>query len=164
MKSRKKGIGQREAILLIAVVVIIVTSIVIIVVKNNSTEIENAGTTNNNTSSVNATLNYEQSDDGIKTNISSKVKSTKTVGDFKIEETKIIYEDGISTITAKLVNNGADKDVVKLKIKLIKTDGEVLKEIETQTGEVKQTKEKYIKASITEDVVDVSDIEYEILD
>jgi hypothetical protein len=163
LKSRKKGIGKREAILLIAVVIIIVTTVIIIVGKNKNVEEQNVGTTNNLVT-VNKESNYEESENGIKTNISNKVKEIKTVGDFKIEETKIIYASGVSTITAKLINNGIEKELVKLKIKLITTDGKVLKEIETQTGEIKQNGEKYIKASITEDVVDVANIEYEIID
>ena len=159
----KRGIAKNTAILVIAIAVIVVISIIILVVKNKN-EVDSSQTVVGEVQTVTAPINYEESSDGSKTNTSKKVSETKKVGNITIEETKLVYIKGITSITAKVVNDGTEKENIKLKIKLMNSDGSVKKEIEAQAGKTPANATKYIKTSITEDIVDVSDISYEIVE
>ncbi len=159
----KRGIAKNTAILIVAIVIIIVMAIIVIIVKNKNT-VESSQDVVGSVTSVSTPANFQEASDGSKTNTSTKVAQTKKVGNITIEETKIVYIKGITSITAKVINDGTEKENIKLKIKLMNSDGSVKKEIEAQAGKTPANATKYIKTSITEDLVDVNDITYEIVE
>lgn len=158
-----KQVDSRKAIAIILIVVAIVVIVIMAVSANKGNKKNN--TSNSNTTNQNQ-VNYQQNADGSKVNTSEKVSEEKKVGDVKIEKSKIVYENGISTLTSKVTNNGADLDNLEFTVKFIGSDG---KEISTNgvaivgyVGAIKSGEVKYINSSVTQDVTNAADVQYTI--
>lgn len=159
MKSKiNNGISLYEFILIVSVVLIASVTVIVVVVNKNRV--------GNNRTIVTIVdkedLNYEKLSDGSKINISDDVKQLKRIGVIIISNTKIIYSNGVTTLTAKVTNDNIEKDNLIFNIKFISIDGSIIKELTGETGLIRKNETKNLKISITEDLVDVKNIVYEI--
>ena len=162
MKNKKNnfnnGISLYEFILIVSVVLIASVTVVVVVVNKNR-----VGSNRTFVKIVDQEdLNYEKLSDGSKINISDDVKQLKRIGIVIISNTKIIYANGVTTLTAKVTNDNIEKENLIFNIKFIAIDGSVVKEVIGETGLIRENETKYLKTIITEDLVDVKNIIYEI--
>lgn len=156
-----KQVDTRKAI----AIILIIIAIVIIVIMAFSARKGNKKNNVNNTTNQNQ-VNYQQNADGSKVNTSEKVSEDKKVGDVKIEKSKIVYANGISTLTSKVTNSGADVANLKFTVKFIGNDGKQIStngvDVVGYVGPIKSGEVKYINSSVTQDVTGAADVQYEI--
>lgn len=152
MNSDMKGRNILAIALVIIVIILVVTLIVVGLYKNN-----NGGEGN-----VPTAPNYIVQADGTKVNTTSKVQQTKKVNDLVIENSKVVYENGVTKLNAKVINNGEKIDNLSFNIKFIANDNSIVYEMEGYVGTIDKAKTSYIASSVTRDIVDVKDITYEI--
>jgi len=153
------GKNQNEMrVIILALVAIIATIIVIVIVnRNNSNAINQGKKTNNND------LNFTESADGTKTNVSQELLKNKQVGDVVLEQSKIVYNNGTSLLTSKVTNNGIAKDNLSFKVKFIANDGSVMAEAVGYVGKINANETKIIDSYITIDTSNSKDVTYELV-
>lgn len=152
MINKKLGLSSVTVIIIVAVIIVI-TSLTIIVVNKNKQKKEES----------NNSINYEETASGTKINTSKEVSNDQKIEDVLIEESNIVYKNGISTLTSKVTNNGEAKDNLKFNIKVIANDGTVMTELVGLVGKIEQNQIKYITSSITMDITNAKSIEYKII-
>ncbi len=119
------------------------------------------GKTNNDTTGEQK--NYQELEDGTKKNTSSEVSKVKTIGDIKIEQASLVYKNSESVLTVNVTNNGADQSNLRISIKYIGNDGNVLETSLGYVGKILKNETKQITAGINTDVANIKDIQYEIM-
>jgi hypothetical protein len=150
--------NQRKIILwllVLACIIIIIVMAVIILGKK-------AGT-NGNIATGNVNLNYTVAQNGSRVNSSVEVTKDKTVGNIVLQKSSIVYENGTSRLTSKVVNDSIDKDNLSFLVKFIANDGSIITEAVGFVGAIKANETKEIVSFITTDVSNAKDITYEIL-
>jgi hypothetical protein len=149
--------------LVIAIIIfllfIMIIAAIIVNFKNYSKNVGIAEST-----ALNDTINYVTTLDGNKTNMSDQLAADKKVGDILLEKNTIVYRNGISKLTSKVVNDNIAKDNLRFKVKFIANDGTVIAESVGFAGSIKENETKYIESNITADVVNAKDIVYEIIE
>ncbi|MDD2628317.1 MAG: FxLYD domain-containing protein [Clostridia bacterium] len=107
--------------------------------------------------------NYWTNDEGALINTSEKIDETKVVEDLSIEKSEITTKNGISTLEAKVINNGGDKTNLKFKVKFFDNNSNELTEITALVGNLKAGATGYINAGFPTDVSNAKEITYEII-
>ncbi|MNV78849.1 hypothetical protein D3C71_1723660 [compost metagenome] len=107
--------------------------------------------------------NYEETAGGNKVNTSQEISETKNVDDLKIEQGKLVYENGTSKLTSKVTNNGESRENLIFDVKFIANDGTVIATSKGLVGDIKANEVKYIESNITLDVVGAKDVVYEVV-
>lgn len=159
-RSLKSGIARNQVIIIAAVVIIIV--IIGVTLINNSKNKNEQQT--NEVTATSKHENYTENSDGTKTNISPKLLEMKQIGQVRIEDTKLTYENGKTTLTARLVNDSKARENLRLKVRLMTADGAgIMRELEIMVGNTLANEMKIITTTIDEEMVDINDVTYEIL-
>ena len=105
---------------------------------------------------------YFTNENGEKVNASDGVRSTKTVGNYLIENSQITRTNGISTLTAKVINNGKDEKNVRFKVTFYDGNNTILATTTVVAGNIKNGDSTFIDAGISTDVIDAVNLTYEI--
>lgn len=108
--------------------------------------------------------NYTETEDGTKVNTSEDVSKDKEVANVLLEESKIIYENGMSKLTSKVTNDAIAKDNLRFKVKFLDNGGTVIAESVGFVGQIKANEIKYIDSYITLDVSNAKSITYELME
>lgn len=108
--------------------------------------------------------NYTETGDGTKVNTSEEVSKDKEVANVLLEESKIIYENGMSKLTSKVTNDATAKDNLRFKVKFLDNSGTVMAESVGFVGQIKASEVKYIDSYITLDVSNAKSITYELME
>ncbi|MCX8074383.1 MAG: FxLYD domain-containing protein [Clostridia bacterium] len=153
--SKRKLLG---VILGLVVVALIITLVVVNANKNNN-QGNTTGNTKNNTANQN---NYTVEQDGTKVNTSKDVSSDKKVGNVVIEQSKIIFEGGLTKLTSKVTNNGDQVTELTFTVKFVGNDGKELASTIGYVGTIKKGETRYINSSVTGDYSNAKSIVYEI--
>lgn len=160
VKKLKSGIARNQVIIIAAIVIVI---LVIAISLINSSNKEKAKQ-NNEVTATSTHENYTENSDGTKTNISPKLLEMKQIGQVRIEDTKLVYENGKTTLTARLVNDSKARENLRLKVRLMTPDGGgIMREVEIMVGNVFPNEMKLITTTIEEEMVDINDVTYEIV-
>lgn len=154
-----KQVDSRKAMAIVLVLIGVLIIVIMIVSALNSNK---KNTTDKNTSNTNNTVNYETTTDGSKVNTSSNVSADKTVENVKIEQTKIVFKNGISTLTSKVTNNGDDKTNLQYDVTFKAADGTVLGTSIALVGNIKKGETRYVESGVTKDVSNAASVEYKI--
>ena len=97
-------------------------------------------------------------DDGTKLNISTKLKETKKLGDLSIENIKYTYSNGISNISAEVINNSDKATELKdVKVTLLDKNNETISELEGLIAPLEPGAKTKLNLSVTLDLVNVYD-------
>ena len=161
----KKEVSTRGIILLVAIAIIIIATIAIIATKNSSVNNTNSnGSTTNSTTTNSTAENFIVTEGTNKLNTSKELTADKKVGNILIQNSKLTYDEKGSKLTAKVTNDGATKENLRLKVKFIANDGSIISETVALVGKIEANASKYITAGITIDVTNAKDITYEIVE
>jgi preprotein translocase subunit YajC len=144
---------------LISIIVLILIIIIVVIVYKN---VDESKKEQEKKDTVNQT-NYWVNENGGQVNTSQNIDETKIVGDLSIEKSEIVRENGISTLTAKVINNGSDKSNLKLKVKFLANDSSVITETNALVGNIKSGQTRYINAGFPADVSNAKNIVYEVV-
>lgn len=158
MKNEKKGISLVTVVIILVVIAVLVTILVVTINNQNNEKIKEL--TENNTQD---TVNYEAVDENTKVNVSEQVSQTQTVEEVVIENSKIVYSDGMSKITSKVTNNAIAKDNLRFTIKAVANDGSVIAQTVGYVGKIGANETKYIDSNITADLSNAKSIVYEVI-
>lgn len=153
-------LNRKKIAIVVAILLILTLIIVLVNILNNKEKIEIATKASMNL----GTINYISTKEGEKKNISSEIEKPKKAGDVLITDSKVIYKNNISKLTAKITNSQYSKDNLKLNIKFIANDGSILGKIDAVIGQVSSSAVKYISTNINSDVSNARDIVYEIIE
>ena len=107
-KRQIKKENNKKLYIIIAIIVIVIATICIINInkKKQSTN-DNLNNSNDGIALYNTTLGeyVKQTEDGIKLNTSDLVNSDKILGNLTITDIQLTYNSGITSLTAKVINN-----------------------------------------------------------
>lgn len=107
-KRQIKKENNKKLYIIIAIIFIVIATICIINInmKKQSTN-DNLNNSNDGIALYNTTLGeyVKQTEDGIKLNTSDLVNSDKILGNLTITDIQLTYNSGITSLTAKVVNN-----------------------------------------------------------
>lgn len=98
-------------------------------------------------------------------NDNQEVIKDQNIDGIEITNTSLIYEDGISYLTATLTNNtGIDYELNEYKINVKDSDGNIIVTMPGYVGSViKNGESKSINTMISEDLSKAYSIEYEVV-
>jgi hypothetical protein len=147
-------INQRKKVIVFLIVIVIVFLLVIALNKKDNIVPEISNTRN---------LNYIQKSDLSKENISNKVKKKQTVKQFEISNTKIVYENGMSKLTAEIFNNSEYINKVTFKVTFIELVSNIIIEKEISLDNIKANEKRNILLTFEEDVSNIDSIKYELI-
>lgn len=150
-----KNVDSRKAAATVIIVLGIAVLVIIIILLTRK------GANNTANKSQN-TVNYQTATDGSKVNVSQSVASDKTVGDVKIEKSRIVYQNGMTKLTSVVTNNGADIDNLSFTVKFVGNDGSELISLPGYVGKIKQGETRYIDSNTTGDYTNAADIQYTV--
>lgn len=153
-------LNRKKIAVVLSIIVIIALVIILVNILNNKDKIELSTKSSMNL----GVINYISTKDGEKKNISSEIEKPKKAGDVLITDSKVIYKNNISKLTAKITNSQYSKDNLKLNIKFIANDGSVLGKIDATIGSIGSSGVKYISTNVNSDVSNARDIIYEIIE
>lgn len=153
-------LNRKKIAIVLSIIVIIALIIILVNILNNKDKIELSTKSSMNL----GVINYISTKDGEKKNISSEIEKPKKASDVLITDSKIIYTNNISKLTAKITNSQYSKDNLKLNIKFIANDGSVLGKIDATIGSIGSSGIKYISTNVNSDVSNARDIIYEIIE
>ena len=177
-KKEKKVISRNKLFLIVIVIVIILCFVIGAIVLNTKDDsklgddgkVDNsqgdsgdgtivdgsAGTIDLN-NKENATVN-----NGVKENISEKLKEDQTFSGMKITNVVLKAEGGISSFTATVENiSGNDFKAQGIVIKFVNKDGSTYTDLEGIIGDVKAGETTRIDASTTADIINAYDFSIE---
>ena len=89
----------------------------------------------------------------------STVLKDQEVGSLEFKNANVEYIDGVSTLTVELINTGDDTTLKNVDI-LVEEEGETYRLIGYVGDEIKTNEEKYIVASIDQDITNMESIIY----
>jgi cytoskeletal protein RodZ len=158
MKNQKKGVSLVTVIIILVIIAVLVTILVVTINNQNNQKIKDL-TENSNKD----TINYQTVGDNTKVNTSDEVTKTQTVEEVTIENSKIVYENGISKITSKVTNNAIAKDNLRFTIKAVANDGSTIAQTIGYVGKIGANETKYIDSNITADLANAKSILYEVI-
>ncbi|MDD2376936.1 MAG: hypothetical protein PHD15_06135 [Clostridia bacterium] len=145
-------------LLIIGIVVVIAIIVVIASISKNKSNVVSEGEQPKNTE-----INFKQTTDETKVNISEELSKDKEVGDVIIKQSKIVYSNGKTLLTSTVINNGIAKDNLRFKVKFIANDGSIITESIGFIGQIKANETKTISSSITLDTSNSKNIVYELI-
>jgi ABC-type uncharacterized transport system permease subunit len=150
-------INQRKRVIvfLICLIVIVIVSLLVIALNKEDNKVPEISNTRN--------LNYIQKSDLSKENISNKVKKKQTVKQFEISNTKIVYENGMSKLTAEIFNNSEYINKVTFKVTFIELVSNIIIEKEISLDNIKANEKRNILLTFEEDVSNIDSIKYELI-
>jgi hypothetical protein len=143
-------------LILLAVVIIVIMAVSILGKEN---KVNNEA----NTVSQNTT-NYVSTSEGNKVNTSKEVVADKKVENLLIEKSQIVFQNGTSKLTSKVINDAIAKENLRFKVKFVANDGSIIAESVEYIGKIGENETKYIDSYITADVSNAKDITYEIME
>lgn len=142
---------SRGKLLLICLIVVIVLVVIIVNVAKKDEDVKN----NSDTSELITTT-----EDGTKTNTSSKLNETKTYNGLEITNINITEKGGVAQITAVVTNNtGISVEEGPLTINVKDKEGNVLQKVGAYAGSMKDGESRMINASINMDISNIYDLE-----
>jgi len=156
LKSKKKFI----IVLILITVVIIIAGIAGSKLKDTS-QGENNGE-QNKTNLVDS-INYTTSTNGVRENNSIRVREEQRVKYLIISNTKIVYENNISKLTANVLNTSRDSNNLKFKAIFLGNDSKTIVEKQFEIGDIKTNEIKNINIELQEDITNTNLIRYEII-
>lgn len=156
----KKSINQRQRKVVAAEII----SFAIIVITLMTITVLSRSTSNNKLiQSKDEDTNYALDKGGVVVNTSKSIAKDKTVQGIVLSENKIVYENGMSKLQSKVINDGNERANLKFSVKFISNDGSVIAESIGFVGDIKANETKYIDSYITLNVVNAKDVVYEVL-
>lgn len=144
---------MKKKILYIGMIIVIIVLIVIFIKINV-----------NNKKKENVNEIYWINENGDKINSSKGIEETKNVQDFTIEKSQIVRSNGISTLTAKVINNGEDKTNVKFEVVFYDSENKEITKTKVLVGNIKKGSYAYINAGISSDISSANNISYNIIE
>lgn len=156
LKQKKKFI----VVLLLITIAIIIAGIAISKLKDTS-----LGENNEEQDKANLvdSINYTTSINGAKENNSIRVKEEQRVKYLVISNTKIVYENNISKLTAEILNTSRDSSNLKFKAIFLGNDSKTIVEKEFVIGDIKANEIKNINIELQKDIANTNLIRYEII-
>lgn len=109
------------------------------------------------------TINYTIIQNEIRENISSQVKEEQKVVDLIISNTKIVYTNEKSKLTADIKNTSSDINDLKIKVIFLGNDLKIITEKEFEVGDIKTDEIKNISIVLQNDVSNTNIVKYEIM-
>jgi|GEM_PF-3335135 len=108
------------------------------------------------------TINYTTKD-GVVENNNENVKKGQILGTLEITNVKIIYKDGMSTLTSDILNT---KDISNLKLKAVFSDSNsrVLMEKAFEVKDIKADETENISVEVQGNVSNAGSVVYEIVE
>jgi len=156
LKSRKKFI----IVLLLITVAIIIAGIAGSKLKDTS---QGENDEEQDKANLVDSINYTTLISGVKENNSIRVKEEQRVKYLIISNTKIVYENEISKLTADVLNTSRDSNNLKLKVIFLGNDLKTIIEKEFEIGDIKTNEIKNINIELQEDITNTNLIRYEII-
>lgn len=150
---------RKKLVIWLIIGIVAIAAIVIVVMAVNG----NKNKVSVKTPTETTEKNYTETAEGTKVNTSVEVSKEKKVAEVLLEQSKIVYENGMSKLTSKVTNNGAAKDNLRFKVKFIGNDGSVIAESVGFVGQINANEVKYIDSYITLDVSNSKDVTYELM-
>lgn len=144
------------------IIIALIAFIIIIIAINMFNRGGNQGNTESQIDKIDK--NYTETETGTKVNTSEEVSKDKEVANVLLEESKIIYENGMSKLTSKVTNDATAKDNLRFKVKFLDNAGTVMAESVGFVGQIKANEVKYIDSYITLDVSNAKSITYELME
>lgn len=180
-KGGKKVMSRNQLFFIIIVIVVVLCFVVGAIVlnsKNDNTKpgedgsIDNSQADNGDNTIVDGsagTIDFNNRENatvnnGVKENISEKLKEDKTFSGMKITNMVLKAEGGISSFTATVENtSGSDFKSQGIVIKFVNKDGSTYTDLEGIIGDVKAGETTMIDASTTADIINAYDFSIEAL-
>jgi len=148
-------------VLLVLTVMLIIGGIAVSRLKDTSINQKNQAKSNvNHVDSI----NYATIQSGIRENNSFRVKEDQRVKYLIISNTKIVYQNEISKLTAEVLNTSKGANNLKLKVIFLSNDSEIITEKEVVVGSIKTNETINISIELETDITNTDSIRYEIID
>lgn len=143
------SISRGKLLLICTIIIVSVVTLIVKVSKNDN--IKNK----NNTSEL-----ITVSEDGTKTNISTKLGETKLYNGLEITDISLTEKDGLAQVTAVVTNNiGMDIDGFPITLNAKDKKGNIIEKIGAYVGSIKVGESRMIIANINMDISNIYDIE-----